>query len=103
VTHHVQPPVRRADTTFSFVDGIPAAISAARAAAGAKDVHVMGGASIAQQVLAAGLADRLRLHVAPLLLGAGTRLFDGAPPARLTRVETVDTPFATHVTYLVGA
>ncbi|MGI5242328.1 dihydrofolate reductase family protein [Dactylosporangium sp. CA-139066] len=102
VTHRVEPPVRKSDTTFTFVDGVAPAIAAAKAAAGGKDVHVMGGASIAQQVLAAGLADRLRLHVAPMLLGAGTPLFAGGAPAALTHVETVDTPSATHITYRVG-
>ncbi|GAA4260230.1 dihydrofolate reductase family protein [Dactylosporangium darangshiense] len=99
VTHRPSPTVRKGDTTFTFVEGVPAAISAAIAAAAGKDVHVMGGASIARQVLSAGLATRLRLHVAPMLLGAGTPLFNGAPPARLTHLETVDTPFATHITY----
>jgi dihydrofolate reductase len=61
----------------------------------------MGGASIVQQALRTGLVDRLRLHIAPLLLGSGTVLFDGAGP-ELERLDTVDTPEATHVTYRVG-
>jgi dihydrofolate reductase len=61
----------------------------------------MGGASIVQQALRTGLVDHLRLHIAPLLLGSGTVLFDGAGP-RLERLDTVDTPEATHVTYRVA-
>ncbi len=103
VTHRPHDVVRKGDTTFTFVTGgVAAAIEAAAAAAGDKRVHVMGGASIAQQALRTGLVDRLRLHIAPLLLGSGTALFDGAGP-ELARLDTVDTPEATHVTYRVGA
>lgn len=102
VTHRPHPVVRRGDTTFTFVTGgVAAAIGAAAAAAGPKRVHVMGGASIARQALRAGLVDHLRLHIAPVLLGSGTALFDGDVHS-LDRLETVDTPEATHVTYRVG-
>jgi dihydrofolate reductase len=102
VTHRPHEEVRKGDTTFTFVTGgVAAAIGAAAAAAGDERVHVMGGASIVQQALRTGLVDRLRLHVAPLLLGSGTALFDGAGP-ELEHLDTVDTPDATHVTYLVG-
>jgi dihydrofolate reductase len=103
VTHRAREPLRKGDTSFTFVTGgVAAAIGAAKAAAGAKRVHVMGGASIVRQALRTGLVDRLRLHIAPLLLGAGTALFDGAGALRLERLDTVDTPEATHVTYRVG-
>jgi dihydrofolate reductase len=102
VTHRPHAAVRKGDTTFTFVTGgVAAAIEAASAAAGDKRVHVMGGASIVQQALRTGLVDHLRLHIAPLLLGSGTVLFDGAGP-ELERLDTVDTPEATHVTYRVG-
>jgi dihydrofolate reductase len=102
VTHRPHPVVRRGDTTFTFVtEGVAAAIEAAAAIAGDRRVHIMGGASIARQALRTGLVDRLRLHIAPLLLGAGTALFDGAGP-QLAHGETVDTPEATHVTYRVS-
>ncbi|GAA3792290.1 dihydrofolate reductase family protein [Sphaerisporangium flaviroseum] len=102
VTHRPHEEVRKGDTTFTFVTGgVGAAIEAAVAAAGDKRVHVMGGASIVQQALRTGLVDRLRLHIAPLLLGSGTVLFDGSGP-ELEHLDTVDTPEATHVTYRVG-
>ncbi|MBC6464989.1 dihydrofolate reductase family protein [Actinomadura alba] len=103
VTHRPHKAVHKGDTTFTFVTGgVAAAIEAAVAAAGDKRVHVMGGASIVQQALRTGLVDHLRLHIAPLLLGSGTVLFDGAGP-ELERLDTVDTPEATHVTYRVGS
>ncbi|WP_432986297.1 dihydrofolate reductase family protein [Dactylosporangium sp. CA-233914] len=101
VTHRAHEVLRNGKTTFTFVTGgVGAAIGAASAVAGDRRVHIMGGASIAQQALRAGLVDRLRLHVAPVLLGSGTALFAGAGPA-LEHAETVDTPHATHVTYRV--
>jgi dihydrofolate reductase len=102
VTHRPHDLVRKGDTTFTFVTGgVAAAIDAAAAAAGERRVHVMGGASVVRQALRTGLVDRLRLHVAPLLLGSGTALFDGAGPP-LEHLDTLDTPEATHVTYRVG-
>lgn len=102
VTHRPHEVVRKGDTTFTFVTGgVAAAIEAAAAAAGDRRVHVMGGASIVQQALRTGLVDHLRLHIAPLLLGSGTALFDGIG-LELERLDTVDTPEATHVTYRVG-
>lgn len=102
MTHRPHKVVRKGDTMFTFATGgVAAAIEAAATAAGDKRVHVMGGASIVQQALRTGLVDRLRLHIAPLLLGSGTVLFDGAGP-ELEHLDTVDTPDATHVTYRVG-
>ena len=62
---------------FRFVDGLEEAIAQARAAAGDKDVHVMGGADVIRQALAAGLVDELTIIVAPVVLGGGKRLFEG--------------------------
>jgi dihydrofolate reductase len=102
VTHRPHPPVRRRDTTFEFVTGgVAEAVAAAVGVAGGRNVHVMGGASVARQALAAGVVDRLRLHVAPMLLGAGTPLFAGGAPGRLELLETIDTPEATHLTYRI--
>jgi dihydrofolate reductase len=102
VTHRPHEPVRKGDTTFVFVtDGVAAAIDAAAAAAGDRRVHIMGGASTIQQALRTGLVDRLRLHVAPLLLGSGTALFDGRPGPQVDLLETVATPEASHLTYQV--
>ena len=101
VTHRSHEAVLKGDTAFTFVTGgVAAAIEAAAAAAGDKRVHVMGGASIVRQAMRTGLVDRLRLHIAPLLLGSGTVLFEGAGP-ELELLDTVGTPEATHVTYRV--
>ena len=83
LTHHEREPlVKQGGTTFTFVtDGIESALEQARAAAGADDISLAGGASIAQQYLAAGLLDELQIHVAPVLLGGGVRLFDDSLPA----------------------
>jgi dihydrofolate reductase len=101
VTHRPHQAVRRGDTAFSFVTGgVAAAIEAAAVAADDKRVHVMGGASIVRQALRTGLVDRLRLHIAPLLLGSGTVLFEGTGP-ELELLDTVGTPEASHVTYRI--
>ncbi len=101
VTH--QPPAQvRLAFRFRFVTGgVAAAIGQARAAAGDKDVVVMGGANVIDQTLAARLADELRIHLSPLLLGGGTRLFDLAGPVTLLQREVTESPRATHLTYQV--
>jgi dihydrofolate reductase len=97
VTHHEREPLALGETTFAFVtDGVAAAVERAREAAGGKDVHVSGGAEIVRQSLEAGLVDELVLHVAPLVLGGGTR-FEGGAPARFEIAEVVSVPQATHV------
>jgi dihydrofolate reductase len=107
LTHHAREPVTKGGgTTFTFVtDGIESALEQARAAAGDKDVALAGGANVAQQYLESGLLDELQLHVVPLLLGAGVRLFDGtlaAAPAGLEHVRTIESPTGvTHLTYRV--
>ena len=99
VTH--EPPARvRLASRFRFVTGgVADAIDQARVAAGDKDVVVMGGANVVDQSLAAGLVDELRIHLSPLVLGAGTRLFDLAGPATLVQREVIESPRATHLTY----
>jgi dihydrofolate reductase len=99
VTHHAREPlVLQGGTTFTFVtDGVEAAVEAARAAAGDKDVHISGGAEIVQQCISAGLVDELQLHVTPLLLGSGTRLFDGVSARRFETVDVIAVPAATHI------
>lgn len=103
VTHRPHDPVVKGDTTFTFVtDGVEAALTRAAQAAAGQRVYVMGGASIVQQALRTGLVDQLHLHVAPVLLGAGTPLFDHlGSPLGLERLGTRDTPGATHLTYRV--
>jgi dihydrofolate reductase len=103
LTHRPHDVVMRGETTFTFItQGIESAIARARAAAGDKKVHIMGGASVIQQALKAGLVDSLHLHVAPVVLGAGTRLFDNlADPIELERTEVLESQFATHLRFRV--
>jgi dihydrofolate reductase len=102
LTHHAREPEEmKGGTTFFFVtDGIEAAIEQARAAAGEGNVAIGGGANAIQQALAAGLVDELQVHVAPILLGGGTRLFgEGADPIRLEATRVLASPRATHVKF----
>jgi len=99
LTHHPREPLTLGETTFRFVgDGIEAAITAARTAADGADVLVSGGAATADQAIAAGLVDQLDLHVAPVLLGGGARLFAalGEPP-RLELERTLASSLVTHL------
>jgi dihydrofolate reductase len=104
LTHHPREPVEmQGGTTFHFVTGgIDEALERARTAAGAKDVSIGGGASTIQQYLRAGLVDEMLLHVAPVFLGRGERLFDGLDGALqgFECVELVSSPAATHYTYV---
>jgi len=97
LTHHAREPLpKEGGATFTFVtDGIEAALEQARAAAGDKDVSLGGGGDVAQQYLKAGLLEELQLHVTPVFLGDGVRLFenhvDGAPP-RLELTRVIESP-----------
>jgi dihydrofolate reductase len=106
LTHHAREPLtKQGGTTFTFVtDGIEAALEQARAAAGDKDVAVGGGADVAQQYLEAGLLDELQLHIVPVLLGDGVRLFErrGAERIDLERTRVLESPQGvTHMTFRV--
>ena len=103
VTHHPRETVEKlGGTSFVFVtNGVEAAVERARAAAGDKDVAIGGGASVIQQCLAAGLLDELSVHIAPVLLGGGVRLFEDAPAQRLEILDVVEGERATHVRYHV--
>jgi dihydrofolate reductase len=99
VTHEPPRQVRLA-SRFQFVTGgVSDAVRLAGEAAGDKDVVVMGGANVVDQCLAAGLIDELRLHVSPLLMGTGTRLFALAGPRALVQRRVIESPRATHLTY----
>lgn len=106
VTQRVKAVVtKQGGTSYTFVtDGLEAAIAQARAAAGDRDVVVLGGASIIQQCLRAGLLSELRLHLAHVLLGAGTSLFGGVDPAMLAleRTRLIDSEGVSHLTFRVG-
>ena len=101
LTHHERDPLTLTDTTFTFVtDGIESALAQAREAAGEKDVYIGGGADVINQYLAAGLVDELELHVAPILLGGGARLFANiAPNAKLEPLRVMEAPGVTHLKY----
>jgi dihydrofolate reductase len=103
VTHHEREPLTLSDTTFNFVtDGIEDALEQAREAADGKDVYIGGGADIINQYLAAGLVDELEVHVAPLILGGGERLFDGVgPDLKLEQLRAVEAPGVAHLKYRV--
>ena len=103
LTHRPHEVIVKGETTFTFVtEGIKHAVAQAAMAAGEKKVHVMGGASVVQQVLKAGLADELLLHVARILLSDGTALFEHlGGPIQLERMEVVESRFATHLRFRV--
>jgi dihydrofolate reductase len=84
LTHHAREPLAmKGGPTFTFVtDGIESALEHARTAADGEDVAVAGGANVAQQYLRNGLLDEFQVHVAPLLLGGGIRLFTRSVPSK---------------------
>ncbi|MBI3138931.1 MAG: dihydrofolate reductase family protein [Sphingobacteriales bacterium] len=93
---------RKINVTKGFTvvsDGIQAALSQAKIIAKEKDILVMGGAGVVQQFLAAGLFDEVHIHIAPILLGKGTRLFEkeNNRVVELTKIKVIETPGATHL------
>lgn len=105
LTHHAREPLAmKGGTTFAFVtEGIESALERAKEAASGKDVSLGGGADVARQYLAAGLLDELQLNVVPVLLGAGTPLFDeGSAGAALEQIQVVEAPGVTHLRYRVA-
>ncbi|MBJ7600510.1 MAG: deaminase [Candidatus Nephthysia bennettiae] len=104
LTNHARAPLSmEGGTTFNFVtDGIESALAQAKAAAGDRDVMLAGGASVAQQYLAAGLIDEMELHIVPVLLHEGARLLEqlGDGPA-LQQVRSIEAPGVTHIKYRV--
>jgi dihydrofolate reductase len=105
LTHHSRDPVEmKGGTTYHFVtDGIESALEEAKDAAGGKDVVLWGGAEVVNQYLAAGLLNELELHVVPVLLGDGARLFAnlGETDVRLEQVRAVEAPGVAHLKYKV--
>jgi dihydrofolate reductase len=103
MSHSVPRDIPKGDSEIIFVtDGIKNAVEKAKAAAGDKDVGI-GGASVAQQALKAGLVDEIYLHVAPYILGNGVRLFDhlGDDSIKLEQISTLEGPMAAHLRYRV--
>jgi dihydrofolate reductase len=101
LTHHPREPVEmEGGTTFTFVtDGIESALDQARAAAGEQDVAIAGGAATVNQYLRAGLIDELNLHLAPVTLGKGERLFEGVGRLTLEPVAARNTELVTHTSF----
>lgn len=103
LTHRSKESVtKEGGTTFIFVmDGLESALEQAKAAAGGQDVLVIGGANTIQQYIQRGVLDELRIHLVPILLGGGTRLFDGlvGAPIKLEPQRLVDSPVVTHLAY----
>lgn len=104
LTHYPREPLTmEGGTTFHFVtEGIGSALAQAGAAAGGKDVAIAGGASTINQYLAGGLIDELTLHIAPLILGVGERLFVGAERITLSPLSSRTNELVTHVKYRVS-
>jgi dihydrofolate reductase len=105
LTHYPREPLPMAGgTTFHFVtDGLGTALEQAEAAAGDKPVEIAGGATTVNAYLQAGAVDELHLHISPVLLGAGERLFDGVSSSlELEPVHVQGSPAVTHVKYRVG-
>jgi dihydrofolate reductase len=104
LTHHPHEPLEmKGGTTFHFVtEGIETALERALDAAGGGDVALGGGASTVQQYLRARLVDEMEIHVVPLLLGGGERLFDNLDGGSTGYVCTglVSSPAAAHFTYV---
>jgi dihydrofolate reductase len=100
VVTHSAPETVRLDLDFTFVtDGLASAIDQARAAAGDKDVIVMGGGDVIRQCVDTGLADELIIHLAPIVLGAGTPLLVDCHRRQLVQRDVRISPTATHLTY----
>ena len=102
LTQYARAPLQLGETTFTFVtEGIEAALDRARRAAGDRDVSLAGGARACNEYLAAGLVDHMWIHVVPVLLGSGARLFAGAGTNLhgLELVRSVDAPGVTHLEF----
>ena len=103
VTHDV-PKHTPEGGVYTFVTGgIEQALQAAKAAAGDKDVAVMGGADIGRQYMAAGLIDEISIHLVPVLFGSGTRMFEHLADKhiQLETIEVIQTSAVTHLRFRV--
>ncbi len=102
VTHHPREMITRLGVTFHFVSEFEEAIRQAKAAAGEKNVMLFG-ASMVRLGLETGLADEIQLHLVPLLLGGGIRLFAESDngPVQLERMEVVESPKVTDLRFRI--
>jgi dihydrofolate reductase len=102
LTHHAPDEVRLArelGMEFTFVDALTAAVDQARSAAGDKDVVIMGGGDVIAQAIDGGVVDELHLHIAPMIVGAGTPLFRDGMRQQYRQVGVRPSKNAVHVAY----
>ncbi len=101
LSHKAREPIEmEGGTTFTFVtDGIESALSKAKEKAGNRNVKIMGGANTLNQYLEAGLVEELWLHIVPVTVGVGTRLFEGVHKLNLEPIEVRGTNIVTHIRY----
>lgn len=103
LTHTARADVQKGKTIFHFVtDGIESALEQARTAAGDQDVAIAGGANTVNQYLKAGLIDELWLHIVPVTVGKGQRLFEDVPPLNFEILEQRGTDLVTHIKYRIA-
>jgi dihydrofolate reductase len=105
LTHEPREQLVKGETSFTFVtEGVESALERARAAAGDKDVSVAGGANTIQQFIAAGFLDQIQIHLVPILLGEGVRLFDslGTGQVGLETTRVVESPRVTHLRFRIA-
>lgn len=104
LTHQKPEKIAKGETPFIFVsDGVESAIQQAKGAAGEKDVVIGGGANTARQCIEAGLVNEIQLHLVPVLLNGGLRLFDDlqSQPMNLEKIRVIEAPNVTHLRYRV--
>ena len=103
LTHEKREPwVQEGTTTFYFIqDGIESALEKARQSAKGKDIRIQGGANTIQQFLNAGLVDEFFIHISPVFLGTGIRLFDGMVKDKynIQIAEVIHSDLTTHLRY----
>jgi dihydrofolate reductase len=103
LTEHAREKVNKeGGTSFTFVtDGMESALSQAKQAARDKDIMIAGGAHTIQEFIKAGYVDELQVHVVPVLLGGGTRLFENLGDSKLEKIRVVDSPEVTHLKFRI--
>lgn len=103
LTHEKREPwIQKGSTTFYFInDGIESALEKAKKSANGKDIRIQGGANTIQQFLKAGLVDEFLIHIAPVFLGKGIRLFEGIDQDHysLKIMEVIPSDLTTHIRY----
>lgn len=103
LTHEVREPwVQKGSTVFHFInDGIDSALEKAKQSAKGKDIRIQGGANTIQQYLNAGLIDEMFIHIAPVILGSGIRLFDQIDKNlyNIQIAEVIPSNLTTHIRY----